>query len=490
MTMRIYFENRKLKLLLGLILAILCPVSCMMLGYSFKAGLVLMAAAAAVTVFRLDLFDRKNLSAVYTVLFLAAPAISFGLGLLMQNTNAAHLDWLRICLNLLIVIFLQLVIFLLCANVRIALIIGQLIPFFLTLAHTYVFSFRGNSLTPTDLLSIQTAANVAAEYDFTPAAPTLYALILTAIFILALFTLPRLHYERNSKGMITQGLSIILCLSCLMMGSTKISPRYWQNYGSLYNGYLLNFLLQIKDIFVEPPVGYTEDAIEDLTAQYSQEEKPTSTPDIIVIMDESFADFRVFSDTPGSDADIMPYIDSLRDNTIHGFLTASVFGGSTANSEYECLSGNTMAFLPNGSIVYQQYFSENSWSLVSFFKEYGYNCVAMHPYHANGWMRDTIYPKMGFEELYFLPDFPQEQLIREYVRDREMFEQIIRIQESQDADTPPVPLRCDHAEPRRLRLRGCRFPAYCYRRGLPHGGAVPDSGTGDRPCCGISDRTL
>jgi hypothetical protein len=95
-----------------------------------------------------------------------------------------------------------------------------------------------------------------------------------------------------------------------------------------------------------------------------------------------------------------------------------------------------MAFLPNGSIVYQQYFSENSWSLVSFFKEYGYNCVAMHPYLANGWMRDTVYPKMGFEELYFLPDFPQEQLIRGFVSDQEMFEQIIRIHEAQDVDMP------------------------------------------------------
>lgn len=434
--MRIRFEKRKAKLLLGTILAALCSASCLMLGYSLKAGLVLMCMTLAVTALRLDFFNRKILSTVYTVLFFAAPAISFGLGLLMQNTNAAHLDWLRICLNLLIILFPQLVMFLLCSSVRIALITGQLIPLFLTLAHTYVFSFRGNSLTPTDFLSIQTAANVAAEYDFTPAAPTLYALILTAIFILALFTLPRLHYERNPKGMIAQCLSIILCLSCLMMGSTKVSPRYWQNYGSLYNGYLLNFLLQVKDIFVESPVGYAENTVEELVAQYPQEGEPASSPDIIVIMDESFADFRVFNGNSGADADIMPYIDSLRDNTIRGFLTASVFGGSTANSEYEFLSGNTMAFLPNGSIVYQQYYSEDSWSLVSFLKNQGYDCTAMHPFHANGWMRDTVYPKMGFEELYFLPDFPQEQLIREYVSDREMFEQIIRLQEAQDADTP------------------------------------------------------
>lgn len=95
-----------------------------------------------------------------------------------------------------------------------------------------------------------------------------------------------------------------------------------------------------------------------------------------------------------------------------------------------------MAFLPLGSIPYQQYFSENAYSLVSVLKNQGYNCVAMHPYYASGWMRKTVYPMMGFDEAYFLEDFPQEKLIREYVSDQEMFEEIIRIHQQQDENTP------------------------------------------------------
>ena len=47
-------------------------------------------------------------------------------------------------------------------------------------------------------------------------------------------------------------------------------------------------------------------------------------------------------------------MDSL-DNAIRGKAYASVFGAGTSASEFEFLTGNSMAFLPSGSIPYQQY---------------------------------------------------------------------------------------------------------------------------------------
>lgn len=35
-----------------------------------------------------------------------------------------------------------------------------------------------------------------------------------------------------------------------------------------------------------------------------------------------------------------------------------MFGGTTANSEYEFLTGNTTAFLPAGTVPYQMYVSD------------------------------------------------------------------------------------------------------------------------------------
>lgn len=434
--MRIKLENQKWKWILGMMLAVLCPVSCMVLGYSLKAGLALMGMALAVTALRLEIRSDRILRGIFALLFPFMSMAGFLTGLIMQNCALTEITLGRILINTAIHMMFQLIVLLICANLRAALTAGSLIPFLLTLANAYVMEFRGNALTPSDFLSIQTAANVAAEYNFTPSATILYALLLMAILLLAVYCVPRPEVTRTTPLVLAQAATLALCVCLVLQSTAGVQPLRWSSDGAQYNGYLFNFILQMRDIRVSQPEGYAESAIENMAEQYPHEDMPASGPDIIIIMDESFSDFRVFDGFSQDDANVMPCIDSMRDNTIRGFLTASIFGGSTANSEYECLSGNTMGFLPDGSIVYQQYYSEDSWSLVSFLKGYDYNCIAMHPYHANGWMRDTVYPKLGFEELYFLPDFPQEQLIREYVSDREMFEQIIRLQEAQDTDTP------------------------------------------------------
>ena len=84
-----------------------------------------------------------------------------------------------------------------------------------------------------------------------------------------------------------------------------------------------------------------------------------------------------------------------------------------------------MAFLPKGSVVYQQYISDTPNSLVYTMKEEGYTCVAMHPYYDTGWSRNLIYPTLGFDEMYFIEHFNQKELIRKYISDKELYRKII-----------------------------------------------------------------
>ena len=60
-----------------------------------------------------------------------------------------------------------------------------------------------------------------------------------------------------------------------------------------------------------------------------------------------------------------------------------------------------MAFLPSGSIPYQQYLNKYALSIVSHMKELGYSTTAMHPYNASGgiealfmkrWDLDSFFP--------------------------------------------------------------------------------------------------
>jgi phosphoglycerol transferase MdoB-like AlkP superfamily enzyme len=49
----------------------------------------------------------------------------------------------------------------------------------------------------------------------------------------------------------------------------------------------------------------------------------------------------------------------------------------------------------------------------------------MHPYLANGWKRNSVWPNLCFDRCMFMDDFPQKNLIRGLVSDREMFEVLL-----------------------------------------------------------------
>ena len=160
-------------------------------------------------------------------------------------------------------------------------------------------------------------------------------------------------------------------------------------------------------------------------------------PTIITIMNESFADFRLVGDLK-TNMEVTPFLDSLKENTTRGYAMTSVFGAKTPNSEWEYLSGHSMGFMPGGSVVYQQFMDETPTTLVSSLKNLGYTAVAMHPYFAAGWRRNTVYPKMGFDEMKFMDtgDFDETQIMREYITDQEMFDKLIERYEQKAAGEP------------------------------------------------------
>ncbi len=93
---------------------------------------------------------------------------------------------------------------------------------------------------------------------------------------------------------------------------------------------------------------------------------------------------------------MVDYVSCL-DNAVRGKAYTSVFGAGTSASEFEFLTGNSMAFLPSGSIPYQQYVLEPTYSLASLLKEQGYSTLAFHPGTRTSWQRDLAYPLLGFD---------------------------------------------------------------------------------------------
>lgn len=360
-------------------------------------------------------------------------------------------------LNLVMFELLALLLFAAFGKLHVALMTETLFFGIYGLANYFVLNFRSVPIQPWDLLSIGTAASVAGNYDYTLDRQALLV-VLGFVLLLILEFFCRFSLKKGTWKLrlpVAATLVVLLGAFGLMFHSDEIVEQKLRLYNKLFtpttisykNGTALAFVMELRYLSVDKPAGYRADTAAQELAALEEESmsEPAMAgsggegqlPNIIVIMDEAFSDPAILGDFTVNQ-DYMPFVHSLlegSDNTISGWLNVSVLGGNTANTEFEYLTGNTMAFLPQGSIPYQQYIKAETPSLASHLAGLGYQTVAMHPYNASGWDRDTVYPAMGFSEMYFLPDFENPVKVRNYVSDQSDFEKIIEIYENK-GDNP------------------------------------------------------
>lgn len=317
------------------------------------------------------------------------------------------------------------------------------------LANFYIISFRSAPIMPWDIYSLKTAASVSGNFSYALEKETIFVLIGFVILIL-LECLPTLKFKKNWKirigGFIASICVLIGFVNMLHQDSTvsrfKLYDKlFTPTVMSKRDGTAIAFLMELEYLTIDKPDNYSPKAAQELLATYESKSKQEAQnkPNIIVIMNEAFSDLSVLGEFE-TNQDYMPFVHSLMtegtDNTISGNLNVSVLGGNTANTEFEFLTGNTMAFLPQGSVAYQQYVHGELPTLVSLLRDQGYKTVAMHPYNSTGWERNTVYPDFGFQESYFIRDFKNPEKIRNYVSDLSCYEKIVEQYHNKEKDTP------------------------------------------------------
>lgn len=301
----------------------------------------------------------------------------------------------------------------------------------------FVVMFRSNPIVPWDIYSFETAMSVADNYVFSVD----WALAEhIAMFILMLIVGVRTNI-RLSKKILRLILTVAMCIPAYFYISYLWQDNLERNTGlngTLFNakymhskdGFFVSFILDIHFLQIEEPKNYSDEYALSLLNEQEVEkvETPEELPDIIAIMDETFSDPAVLGEFE-TNKDYMPFVHSILRgevaNTISGYTDVSVLGGNTANSEFEFLTGNSMAFFPNGSVPYLQYIRDGISTIVPQLEEYGYTTYGTHPYRAKGWNREFIYDLMGFDYRYFQGSFPFEDKLRNYVSDEADFKSIL-----------------------------------------------------------------
>ena len=310
--------------------------------------------------------------------------------------------------------------------------------FLIGLVNHYVLRFRGRILFPADLTAWRTAANVAGAFDFSIDAAMREALILlTAYLFLAFFCVPQRRRDRLPKPLGAGLIGVILGYNFAFFctGALPALGIYTQQWVTQANGFLLNFTVAMRYSSVDKPEDYSHEAVLDLMERYPALEGDAAVqPDnIIVIMNESFADMTIFEDLEVSQ-DPTPFLHSLKENTVRGWMYSPVTGGGTASVEFEYLTGFATIFQPPHTVAYQLYTEEGMPSLAALAGVQGYESTAFHPYQSSGWNRPIVYENMRFDCQLYQEDVENPYMIRRYISDQSDYEKLFEITDARQGD--------------------------------------------------------
>lgn len=166
-----------------------------------------------------------------------------------------------------------------------------------------------------------------------------------------------------------------------------------------------------------------------------------------LIVLESFLDPRLFNDLHFSRSPVHPEFEKLFDNKL-GLSRSPVFGGATAQAEFELLCG-VPAFEKISSVEFNAFTGAAANCLPEVLSQLGYRSVASNAYKPNFFNALPGYKGVGFTERFFPQEFysaaesylhfgnPGEE---EYLFDAQLFEQNLAFIKSHLLNKPEQPL--------------------------------------------------
>lgn len=318
----------------------------------------------------------------------------------------------------------------------------------LAVINYYVVTLHGMPLSFLLLRNFKTAMNVISSYSITVDRKVACLLFLLACAVVLALLTKWFGADRRKKMPWKTILirDLVLALACVLvfrvgyLGENPIKPKKTIGWGwqEAYcrHGYLPctieTFFQSISAI--DAPDGYTQEAVDSLEIA-DQSKEPSSTPDVILILNESFSDLRQLMDIE-TDVPFLENIDSM-DNLLMGYAISPSAGGGTNSSEYEILSSNSLQLLP-GVTPFNTLNLVDASSIVSNLNALGYYTLGSHSEDATNYSRITGYHDLQFQQIHFREDFLDFTYHedRPYASDTSLYANLFRWYEEAPTDSP------------------------------------------------------
>lgn len=338
-------------------------------------------------------------------------------------------------------------------KITIAYLISGVLFWLLSFATYVTLELTGDPLLPSDLLLIKNVGQIAS---FVKIPFKLTYFISLAVIILGFIML--LHIQKaNPKKLkfaartAVEAVFVVFFISTIYlycfnydfrhrtMDKLNIEIGAFNPVDNLRkNGLVLTFFPRIGDLVVEKPENYSEEYISSLKNKYSDlsenNTKSNVKPTVILIQNEAWWDPSELPNVNFSSNPI-PFTTELKEEGYPvGKLVSPVFSGGTCMPEFEALTGFSTSFLPASSYPYIQHILSETPSIVSAYRDNGYETVAIHPYHKNFYNRQKAYPLLGFDKFLGMDEMPDLERKGWYASDEYAVKQIIKAYQNKEKD--------------------------------------------------------
>ena len=207
-------------------------------------------------------------------------------------------------------------------------------------------------------------------------------------------------------------------------------------------GFITSFTFTLGETGIRPPESYSTQAVTDIIREPAPtqpaavaarfgDDANLDRPNVIFLQLEAFFDVDTVRGVQLS-ADPQPNFHALLDAWPNAKLFVPAVGGSTANVEFEVLSGMNMDFFGAGEVPYSTVIQETTCeSIATILRRYGYSTTVLHNNTGAFYDRNHAYANLGlnrFDSLEYMP-YPKYTKLG-WAKDEILTGEILRMMET------------------------------------------------------------
>ncbi|HYQ71008.1 MAG TPA: LTA synthase family protein, partial [Gammaproteobacteria bacterium] len=379
--------------------------------------------------------QRRLLPVVSTAVFYALYYLLSGLQFEVHiKPSAVPFDYL---LQLLVAYIL----FALSRRIWVFIVLQGLLMGVLYVGNAVKIAFFGGPIMPDDIHALRSLLLVLDGWYFIAA-----ALPLAAIAALLLFNLTLRHWS----AYLASTLVILIGLTLMYKPAAILQPldrhfgnSVWdQRSNYLYRGATLYSLQEGARYFAdahEPPdrdvalsaaENLLENAVDNAAAPGS-----FAPRNVHIVLLESFWDPMLLKKAGYSENPLSPAFRRIWKQTGYAHAMSPVFGGYTANAEFEILCGFPVV---EDNVKFERQLLNDVPCLPHLLAGLGYRTVASHPNVPVFWNRVNAYRRMGFQTYWSKPDFVLDDMNRNFLSDASLYRQVLEKIPDPAAGGPPL----------------------------------------------------